>query len=104
MTTSTTAARTSRSTTHTLVWVVGLVLLSAAATLISLRIGSRAVSWNDVFQALTGHQETFEQAAVAKRIPRTILGLLAGASLSLAGALMQGVTRNPVADPGILGG
>ena len=37
------------------------------------------------------------------RLPRTILGLLVGAALGLAGAVMQGVTRNPLADPGILG-
>src|SRR5690606_16352201 len=43
------------------------------------------------------------EAAVAMRIPRTLLALLAGAALGLAGAIMQGVTRNPLADPGILG-
>ena len=37
------------------------------------------------------------------RLPRTILGVLVGATLGLAGAVMQGVTRNPLADPGILG-
>ena len=37
------------------------------------------------------------------RVPRTIVGLLVGAALGAAGAVMQGVTRNPLADPGILG-
>ncbi len=37
------------------------------------------------------------------RLPRTILGVLVGAALGLSGAVMQGVTRNPLADPGILG-
>lgn len=81
----------------------GLLLLCVVAAALSLRIGARSVSWDDVFQALAGQQSTLEQAAVTKRIPRTILGLLAGAALSVSGALMQGVTRNPVADPGILG-
>lgn len=47
--------------------------------------------------------DNLNQAAVAKRIPRTVLALLAGAALGLAGAVMQAVTRNPLADPGILG-
>ena len=41
--------------------------------------------------------------AVAERIPRTVLAVLAGAALGLSGALMQAITRNPLADPGILG-
>jgi iron complex transport system permease protein len=53
--------------------------------------------------ALRGHTDNISQAAVAVRLPRTLLALLAGASLGLAGAIMQGVTRNPLADPGILG-
>jgi ABC-type Fe3+-siderophore transport system permease subunit len=41
--------------------------------------------------------------AVQSRVPRTVLALLAGAALALSGALMQAITRNPLADPGILG-
>ncbi|MBQ3357368.1 MAG: iron ABC transporter permease, partial [Microbacterium sp.] len=47
--------------------------------------------------------DTIEQAAIVKRIPRTVLALLVGAALALSGATMQAVTRNPIADPGILG-
>lgn len=47
--------------------------------------------------------QTMEEAVIHKRIPRTIGGLIAGAGLGMAGALMQGLTRNPLADPGILG-
>jgi iron complex transport system permease protein len=57
----------------------------------------------DVSAALGGSAEGFDQAAVAKRIPRTVLAVLAGAGLGMAGCAMQGVTRNPLADPGILG-
>ncbi|MFP3787448.1 iron chelate uptake ABC transporter family permease subunit, partial [Burkholderia sp. SIMBA_024] len=52
--------------------------------------------------ALGGRTDTIEQAAIVKRIPRTVLALLVGAALALSGATMQAVTRNPVADPGIL--
>src|SRR5690606_19689031 len=53
--------------------------------------------------ALGGTTDTISQAAVAKRVPRTILAALAGAALGLSGGVMQGVTRNPLADPGLLG-
>lgn len=79
--------------------VVVLVLLVAA----SLAIGSRDVSWTDLVAALGGATDNVSQAAVAKRIPRTVLALLVGGALGLSGAVMQGVTRNPLADPGILG-
>ncbi|GAA5226743.1 iron ABC transporter permease [Paeniglutamicibacter antarcticus] len=59
---------------------------------------------NTVFQALTDFDAgNGDHAVVAARIPRTVAGLLIGASLGLAGAGMQGITRNPLADPGILG-
>ncbi|WP_408648542.1 FecCD family ABC transporter permease [Streptomonospora mangrovi] len=69
----------------------------------SVAVGSRTVPWAEVVAALGGSAEGFDQAAVAKRVPRTLLAVLAGAALGLSGAAMQGVTRNPLADPGILG-
>lgn len=83
------------------------LLLVAAALLVlvalSVAIGTRDVGLSDIASALGGKVETIGEAAVAMRIPRTVLALLAGAALGLAGAIMQGVTRNPLADPGILG-
>jgi len=76
-----------------------LVLLCA----LSVATGTREVAWSDIVAALVGQVDSIGQAAVAVRIPRTLLALLAGAALGLAGAIMQGVTRNPLADPGILG-
>ena len=69
----------------------------------SVMIGSRDVSLSDVVAAFGGSADGFSQAAVVKRIPRTLLAVLAGAALGVSGAVMQGVTRNPLADPGILG-
>jgi iron complex transport system permease protein len=82
-----------------------LVVLGALAALMfaSVVVGSRDVPWTAVVAAFGGAVENFDQAAVAKRIPRTLLAVLAGAALGVAGAVMQGVTRNPLADPGILG-
>lgn len=85
---------------------LGLVLVLAALAFLcalSVAIGTRDVLWSDIVMALRGHTDNISQAAVAVRLPRTLLALLAGAALGLAGAIMQGVTRNPLADPGILG-
>ena len=62
-------------------------------------------SLSTVWSAITAFDPTNTDHLVIMelRLPRTILGLLVGAALGLAGAVMQGVTRNPLADPGILG-
>jgi iron complex transport system permease protein len=69
----------------------------------SLSIGTRAVDWVDIVAALRGNVTSIGEAAASARIPRTLLAILAGGSLGLSGAVMQGVTRNPLADPGLLG-
>jgi iron complex transport system permease protein len=84
-------------------WLVALVGLLVILSAASVTVGTRDVGWGDIMLALRGHVDTIGQAAVALRIPRTLLALLAGSALGLAGAIMQGVTRNPLADPGILG-
>ncbi|MDQ1184483.1 FecCD family ABC transporter permease [Agrobacterium larrymoorei] len=91
---------TERTRLLCLVAVLGGLTLIA---LVSLMVGTRDVPPADVLAAITGDISTLDRAAVATRIPRTVLALIAGASLGLAGAVMQGVTRNPLADPGILG-
>lgn len=87
----------------------GLKLVLAIAVLglagvASLAIGARPISPETLVQALTAYNPANgDHAVVLSRIPRTLVGLLAGAALGLAGAAMQGVARNPLADPGILG-
>lgn len=88
--------------------VVGLLLALVAVIVVSLGFGSRTVSPEEVAEALRTwiggtSVEDIGVLAVQQRIPRTVLALVAGAALALSGALMQAVTRNPVADPGILG-
>lgn len=85
------------------IWLGVLVSALAIQCLLSVAIGTRDVAWADIVSALNGQVENIGQAAVAVRIPRTLLALIAGAALALSGAIMQGVTRNPLADPGILG-
>ena len=84
-------------------WLAGLAAVLSVFLMLSVTVGTRDVALADVIAALSGRIDNIGQAAVAVRIPRTLLALLAGASLGLAGAVMQGVTRNPLADPGILG-
>ncbi len=84
-------------------WIAVALGLLALAVLASIAFGARVVSSHDVLTALNGGSDSVAQAAVAKRIPRTLLAIVVGGSLGLAGTVLQGVTRNPLADPGLLG-
>jgi iron complex transport system permease protein len=70
---------------------------------VSVSFGTRDVNWADIVAGVSGTNDTVAQAVVAVRVPRTVLAVLAGAALGLAGAEDAGITRNPLADPGILG-
>ncbi|MCP2334405.1 FecCD family ABC transporter permease [Actinoalloteichus caeruleus] len=96
------ARTTSGAPRYTLLLVAGLLLL-AGAVLASLVLGSRETSLGDVLDTLAGTADPFTAAVIESRYPRTVLGLLAGAGLAVAGTLLQGVTRNPLAEPGLLG-
>jgi iron complex transport system permease protein len=87
--------------------VAALALAAAAlllAVLLSLAVGARAIAPSAVFDALLhgGHSNAAEVVR-GLRLPRTLVGLMVGAGLALAGTVLQGITRNPIADPGILG-
>ena len=84
-------------------WLLVVLLALAGACALSVSLGTREVGLADILAGLSGRADTMSQAVVAVRVPRTLLAALAGAALGLAGAVMQGVTRNPLADPGILG-
>lgn len=85
----------------TLAWLLG-GLLGAAA--LSLLLGAGALSPRELGSALAG-AGTAEARVILweMRVPRTVLAVLAGAALGVAGTLMQALTRNPLADPGLLG-
>ena len=96
-------ATSRRSASSRALWMLtGLVLLGAAAVA-SVALGVRSVGLDEVVSGVLGSTDTIGEAAVAKRVPRTVLAMLVGAALAVSGAVMQGVTRNPLADPGILG-
>ncbi|SMO80929.1 FecCD family ABC transporter permease [Paracoccus laeviglucosivorans] len=100
---ATDAALVLRSSRSRVFWLALVLAVLVALCAGSVAIGTRSVSWSEIWAALAGRVDTVGQAAVAARIPRTLMALLAGAALGLSGAIMQGITRNPLADPGILG-
>ncbi|MYR43169.1 iron chelate uptake ABC transporter family permease subunit [Streptomyces sp. SID5910] len=80
---------------------VGVLL---AAVVLSVAVGSAMLPLDVVWQALTAPDGSASHATVSgARVDRTLLGVLVGVSLGVAGALIQALTRNPLADPGILG-
>ncbi|WP_405752376.1 iron ABC transporter permease [Streptomyces sp. NBC_01411] len=85
-------------------WTAAAVVALLLAVLLSLAVGARAIAPSAVIDALLhgGHSNTAEVVRQL-RVPRTLIGLMVGAALALAGTVLQGITRNPIADPGILG-
>lgn len=96
-----TGARPLRRRVGLLVAVLVLLVVVAA----SLSLGTRATSLDGVLGALFDPQPDNNDHLVIRelRVPRTVIGLVVGSALALAGTVMQGITRNPLADPGLLG-
>lgn len=92
-------ARPGRTTSVIVGSAVVLVLVAA----VGLVAGSKATGVGDVWLVLTGGGDDHLRTVVDSRIPRTVLGALVGAALAVAGVIIQGITRNPLGDPGLLG-
>lgn len=84
-----------------LLLTLAFVLMLALAA--SLHIGLRTYSPAVVLDALLGGQSTDAIIISTLRVPRALIGICAGAALGLSGFLMQATTRNPLAEPGLLG-
>ncbi|EFG05075.1 Fe(3+)-siderophore ABC transporter permease (plasmid) [Streptomyces clavuligerus] len=74
-------------------------------TVLSVMVGARGIAPGTVWDALFHFDSSSDEQVMVRelRLPRTVIGLLVGAALGLCGALIQAFTRNPLADPGILG-
>ena len=83
--------------------ILCLALLSIMAVF-SISLGAKNIAFSKVVDVLLGNDpDSLEAAIILQRIPRTVFGILAGGALGISGALMQSITRNPIADPSILG-
>ena len=88
----------------TLLATAGALVALAVACVLSLLVGARTIPLDSAWQALVAFDPTTaDHAVLANRLQRTLAGLAVGVALALAGAGLQGMTRNPLADPGILG-
>ena len=72
---------------------------------LSITLGSRSITLATIWKAFTDFDPASAAETVVRemRVPRTVLGVTVGAALGLSGAILQGITRNPLADPGIMG-
>lgn len=98
------AARRRAALIRTAVLTLAVSFLLLVLVLVSLAVGSRALAPADVVSALvTDRRDAVGVIMHELRVPRTLTALLAGACLGVAGVLMRALTRNPLADPGLLG-
>jgi iron complex transport system permease protein len=80
--------------------VLGLLLL----VYLSMTVGTKHIPVGTVWHAIVAYDGSDDHVIIRElRVPRTLLGILVGSAMGLAGALMQALTRNPLADPGLLG-
>lgn len=93
------------STKRVALLAVVLIAVLGALALFSLTVGMRAIPLSGVLNALqsAGSQEPSDLVVWTLRLPRLLAALVCGMSFAVAGALMQGVTNNPLASPSILG-
>lgn len=72
---------------------------------LAVMLGAKSVSLADIWSAISNPNATGDDISVIRelRLPREVGGILVGSALAVAGAIMQGLTRNPLADPGLLG-
>ncbi len=83
--------------------VLCLALLFIIA-IFSISFGAKQIAFSKVIEVLLGKDsDSIEATVILQRVPRTVFGILAGGALGISGALMQSITRNPIADPSILG-
>jgi iron complex transport system permease protein len=94
----------SRLRRRRLLGLSALVVVLIVACVAGVALGAKAIPLDHVWDALVAPTGTADDIVVrALRIPRTLLGVMVGAALGLSGALIQGHTRNPLADAGLLG-
>jgi iron complex transport system permease protein len=99
------APRATRRPRHLVPVITGGLLLLVVLAAGSMFVGSGDIPASVVWSSLTGHAtgDTLSLLVTDYRLPRMVLAIVVGVALGVGGALMQAVTRNPIADPGLLG-
>ena len=93
-----------QSNKHTIIFVMSSLLLLIGGLILAIRLGSVPISFKDIYSSIFHYNETLELMLVRDvRIPRALAVLLTGGILGVTGSMIQGVTRNPIAEPSILG-
>ncbi|ANI28990.1 iron ABC transporter permease [Yersinia entomophaga] len=82
---------------------VGLLLLTLLCIVASLTLGAKPLPLSAVWHYFSADDRNYHDLVIEARLPRTLIGLMAGAALALSGAVTQGLLRNPLGDPGLLG-
>lgn len=86
------------------IFMICSLLLLVIGLVLAVRLGSVHISFRDIFNSIFNYSETLELMLVRDvRIPRALCVLMTGGILGVTGAMIQGVTRNPIAEPSILG-
>ncbi|MGL4883803.1 MAG: iron chelate uptake ABC transporter family permease subunit, partial [Waterburya sp.] len=97
----------SGKTKKQLLLVFGLILggfILGLSFIASMTWGAADISWEDIYRAFTAFDGSSNHLIIRTvRLPRSLVAMLVGAALAVAGAIMQGLTRNPLASPDILG-
>lgn len=93
-----------QSKKHTTLFISCSLLLLVIGMVLAVRSGSVPISFSDIFNSIFNYNETLELMLVKDvRIPRALCVVFTGGILGATGAMIQGVTRNPIAEPSILG-
>ena len=93
-----------QSNKRTIIFVICSLLLLVGGLTLAIRLGSVHITFSDIWNSIFNYNETLELMLVRDvRIPRALCVLFTGGVLGVTGAMIQGVTRNPIAEPSILG-
>jgi iron complex transport system permease protein len=82
---------------------IGLLLLALLCIFASLTLGAKPLPLSAVWHYFSADDRNYNDLVIDARLPRTLIGLMTGAALALSGAVTQGLLRNPLGDPGLLG-
>lgn len=88
-----------------LLWLIVLLLLLIGALVLAIALGAKKIPFADVFQSIVAYDHTVSTHQVIQsiRLPRVLAAMATGAGFAVSGAIIQGISRNPLADSGILG-